>query len=130
MKLSKAKLTALKKLFKKYPLIKVVYLFGSQARGDSDALSDYDFAVYVDPTQKKKAFDILLKLSSEIGSVLHTDNYDVVVINLIDNLILKNNIVNQGVVLYEVSGYRINLEVSIVGEYRDFRILESQYYPD
>jgi predicted nucleotidyltransferase len=130
MKLSKAKLIALKKLFKKYSQIKVVYLFGSHARGDADSASDYDFALYVDPAHKNKAFEILLKLSSAIGAVLHTDNYDVVVINLIDNLILKNNIVNQGIVLYEISGYRINLEVSIVGEYRDFRILESQYYSD
>lgn len=130
MALTTLQKSKLRRIFRGNPAIKVVYLFGSQARGDADAASDFDFAVFVDPKKKKKAFDILLELNSSIALTLRTDRCDVVLINLLDNIILKNNIVNQGVVLYEVPGYRLNLELAIVGEYRDFRILEKQYYPD
>ena len=33
-------------IFKDYPEIKLVYFFGSKARGEGGPLSDYDFAVY------------------------------------------------------------------------------------
>jgi hypothetical protein len=120
----------LKPFFRKYPLIKVAYLFGSQARGDAGPGSDIDIAVYLDTGDKKKATDILLELSGKLPLILNADKVDVVVLNLADNCILKNNIVTQGKVIYEVPKYRLDLETRIVGEYRDFRILEGQYYKD
>ena len=130
MSLSRTQTSRLKKFFKSRPEIKVVYLFGSQATGQASALSDFDFAVYLDPKFKDNAFDMLIELSGRIPLLIGTDRVDVVIINSIDNLILKNSIISQGIVLYEVPGYRLDLEISIAGEYRDFRILERQYYPD
>lgn len=130
MALTRYQKKSLSTLFKRFPEIQLVYLFGSRARGDAVQASDHDFAIYVDPKKKKRAFDILLELSAKIGSILKSDNYDVVIINLTNNIIMKNNIVNQGVVIYEKPGVRLDLELAIVGEYRDFRILERQYFPD
>lgn len=67
-----------------------------------------------------------------IPVILKTDNVDVVILNqLKSNIILKNNIIQEGVLIYESPGVkRIDIEPAIIGEYRDFRIMESQYYKD
>ncbi len=67
-----------------------------------------------------------------IPVILKTDKVDVVILNqLKSNIILKNNIIQEGVLIYESPGVkRIDIELAIIGEYRDFRIMESQYYKD
>ena len=130
LKLSARKLSTLRALFKGISSIKIVYLFGSMARRDNGPMSDFDFAVYLDSKKSSQFFDVLLTLMAKIPLLLGTDKVDVVIINAIDNLILKHNIIMEGEVLYEVPGYRINAELAILGEYRDFRILERQYYPE
>ena len=83
MQITRTQKNALRSAFKIYSDIKVVYIFGSYARGDSDASSDIDFAIFIDPTKKHKAFDILLDLSSSLGLILKSDKYDVVMLNLV-----------------------------------------------
>ncbi len=129
-KFNKSTKTKLNALFQKYKAIKLVYLFGSRATGKSGKNSDYDFAVYIDPKKRDAAFDLLLTLMGQIPVILNTDKVDVVILNHLDSIILKYNIVRDGVVIYEVSKVRLDVELAIIGEYRDFRILESQYYKD
>jgi len=123
-------LNKLKILFKSIPEIKIVYLFGSQATGKTHKNSDFDFAVYLDPKKTKKSFDILITLSGKISYLLKKESVDVLILNTTHNLILKNSVITQGIVLYEIPGFRLNFEISTIGEYRDFRILEGQYYKD
>ena len=130
MSLSRVKLKELANFFKSVPLIKLVYLFGSHARGSADKFSDFDFAIYVDTLDRELASDLLLKMLAKIPLILSTDKVDVVMLNLIDNLILKNNIIMEGKLIFEVPGYRLNYELPTLGEYRDFRIMEKQYYSD
>lgn len=121
----------LQTLFKKYRAIKIVYLFGSKATGKAGPASDYDFAVYVDPKKIDDSFDILLTMMGQIPLILKTDRVDVVIINRLDSIFLKHNIVQEGIVIYEIPKInRIDVELAIIGEYRDFRIMESQYYKD
>jgi|GEM_PF-3947605 len=42
------------RLFRKHNAVKLVYFFGSHARGDEGPLSDYDFSVYLDLFDQKK----------------------------------------------------------------------------
>jgi predicted nucleotidyltransferase len=63
----------LREVFQSYPQIKLVYLFGSQARGETGPLSDYDFAVYFDEKDPKKMFNIKLELMGQLSTILRTD---------------------------------------------------------
>jgi predicted nucleotidyltransferase len=124
------KLAKLRSLFRKHRAIQLVYLFGSRATGKSGPGSDYDFAVYVNPLKLTDSFDLLLSLMGQIPLILKTDKVDVVVLNDLDSILLKHNIVQDGEVLYEIPNVRLTVELAIIGEYRDFRIMEQQYYKD
>ena len=127
---TRQKLTKLRSLFRKYKSIQLVYLFGSRATGKSGPASDYDFAVYVNPKNQGESFDLLLTLMVQIPLILGTDKVDVVILNQLDSILLKHNIVQEGQVLFEIPSIRLTLELAIIGEYRDFRIMEQQYYKD
>lgn len=108
-------------IFKLYPKIKLVYLFGSQATNKVGPLSDYDFAVYLDEKSVQKRFDIRLKLISDICTVLKTDNVDVVILNDTQAPELKYNIIKDGKLIFEKEPFKILLEPRILNEFFDFR---------
>ena len=67
--------------FKQEP-VEVVYLFGSQATGETHSRSDYDFGVvFTDALDKGGRFDKGLKYMAELGSILKTDAVEVVDLN-------------------------------------------------
>ncbi len=111
----------LKLIFRKYPTVKLVYLFGSRARGDVGPLSDFDFAFYTTEKNAKKIFDLRLKLMTVISLLLKTDNVDVVALNSIENSELKYNIIREGKVILAKEPYKVLLEPKIMNEYFDFR---------
>lgn len=58
------------------------YLFGSRARGDSRRDSDFDLAVYLDPTTPADRFATRrIELIARIAPVVGTDAVDVVLLN-------------------------------------------------
>ncbi|MDD5738335.1 MAG: nucleotidyltransferase domain-containing protein [Candidatus Pacebacteria bacterium] len=109
-----------KKIFSKYPQVKLAYLFGSRANGTAGPLSDYDFAVYLDEKNSQKRFDIRLELMAKLSLLLKTDAVDVVVINDTENPDLKYNIVKEGNLLIEKEPYKLLVEPQIINEYFDF----------
>lgn len=112
---------AIKKLVKKYPCIKLIYLFGSRARGDSGPLSDYDFAFYLDEKDSHKRFQISLNLITELSGFLKTNDVDVVILNDTDKPEFKYDIISEGKLLYEEEPYSLLVEPQILNEYFDFR---------
>lgn len=128
--ISKARQIKLRALFRKLKAIEFVYLFGSRATATSGPSSDYDLAVFVDPRQRKSSFDLLLTLMGQVPLILKTDKVDVVILNQLDNILLKHNIIRDGQVIYDNSDNRSAVELAIIGEYRDFRLLERKYYRD
>lgn len=121
------KLNKLKKIFKLYPEIKLVYLFGSQAKGKIGPLSDYDFAVYLEEKDAKKMFEIKLKLMNKLSRLLKTDKVDVTILNTVESPELKYNIIKGGKLIFEKEPYKIILEPKILSEYFDFKSLLSKY---
>lgn len=107
-------------IFKLYPQVKLVYFFGSRARGASDSLSDYDFGVYLEEKDKKKRFDIRLRLMGRLSRKLRLDAVDVVILNDAQSPELKYNIIKEGKVIYEKEPYKVSLEPRILNEYFDF----------
>jgi len=119
----KANIQSLTKIFKRYPKIKLVYLFGSRARGKEGPLSDYDFAFYLNEKDRSKIFDIKLKLLDEITRALGTDKVDVVVLNLVEEPEMKYNIIKEGRLIFEREPFKVLVEPRILNEYFDFHDL-------
>ena len=107
-------------IFKLYPQVKLVYFFGSRARGTNGSLSDYDFGVYLEEKDKKKRFDIRLSLMGKLSRQLKTDAADVVVLNDAQSPELKYSIIKEGKVIYEKEPYKTLVEPRILNEYFDF----------
>lgn len=107
-------------IFKLYPQVKLVYFFGSRAKGNDGPLSDYDFAVYLDEKDKKKRFDMRLSLMGKLSNEIGTDAVDVVVLNDTESPELKYNIIKEGKLIYEQEPYKVAIEPRILNEYFDF----------
>ncbi|MEW5907669.1 MAG: nucleotidyltransferase domain-containing protein [Patescibacteria group bacterium] len=114
------KLSNLKKIFKFYPQIKLVYLFGSRAKGKTGPLSDYDFAFYIDEKDKKKVFELKFKLMDEITNELKTDKVDIIMLDTTEGPEIKYNIIKEGKLIYGKEPYKILIEPKIFNEYFDF----------
>ncbi len=117
MELRKEKI---RNIFELYPQIKLVFLFGSRARGKAGPLSDYDFAVYLDEKDAQKRFDVRLRLMNRLSKELGTDNIDVLVLNDIKSPEVKYSIIKEGVLLHEQEPYKVLLVPRILNEYFDF----------
>ena len=114
-------------IFNGYPEIKLVYFFGSKARGDSGPLSDYDFAVYADERKAVKVFALKFSLQDKISRALGTDKVDVVMLDITQGPEIKFNIIRDGKLIYEKEPYKIIIEPKILNEYFDFRALLTRH---
>ena len=109
----------LSEFFSSVDSVTVAYLFGSTVRGETNGLSDIDIAVLFDETlTKKEAFDLQLELIGELGSLLKTNNVDLVILN--DSpLLLTYNVIRYGIVLKSEERVRIKFETKIMSRYLD-----------
>lgn len=108
------------KIFRLYPEIKLVYLFGSRVSGEVGPLSDYDFGIYLDEKDLKKRFNLRLKLIAEISKELKEDKVDVCILNDTDGPELKYNIIKNGRLIFEKKPFKVSVEPKILNEYFDF----------
>lgn len=103
--------------------IKLLYIFGSTARGEQGQLSDIDIAVYLHGPTKKAMVDLKLKLLTEFSDALKTDKIDLVILNLTDQPELKYQIITEGKLVDEQEPYRVMIEPLILNEYFDFKAM-------
>ena len=104
-----------------YPELGLVYLFGSKARNDDSALSDYDFAIYCrDDLNKKELVEKKIEILSELCKILQTDEIDVSVLNLIQSPEFKYNVITEGKLIYQKEPYKIDFETDVLNRYFDF----------
>jgi predicted nucleotidyltransferase len=118
---------SLNRIFKLFPEIKLVYLFGSQVSGKKGPLSDYDFALYLDEKEEKKMFEIKINLITQLSDILKTDKIDVVILNTVESPELKYNIIKEGKLIYQKEPFKVFLEPKILNEYFDFRLSLLKY---
>ncbi|GEM_PF-5348126 len=64
------------RIIESFKEIKPACIFGSHARGSISPLSDYDFALYLDTTDKKLIYDIKFELCDRLARLLKTDKVD------------------------------------------------------
>lgn len=97
------------------------YLFGSVAEGVESALSDVDIAVYASPGHDMD-LDERLGFQADCCRALKRDDVDVMVLNQTRNLILKEEIVRNGIVILDQAPEtRTEWEVKILHQAIDFR---------
>ena len=106
----------LTKVFKNYPEIEAVYLFGSTATGKLHRESDIDLAVYPDtPGLREKKLSILTELARlgfcDVDLVFMDEN----------DIVLQYEAVRQNIVVYQTAGFdRGSTYSKIVRQYLDF----------
>ncbi len=109
------------KIFESYSKVKLVYLFGSQVKGDIGPLSDYDFAIYFeDEIKKEEMYDLRFLIQDKLSLYFKTDKIDIVILNTTESPELKYNIIKDGKIIYEIEPYRIIVEPKILNSYFDF----------
>jgi predicted nucleotidyltransferase len=98
--------------------VRLVYLFGSQVEGDTGPMSDYDFAVLVDPSVDGRR--VVVTLAYELSRVLETADVEVVLLNRAP-VELAYAIVAQGTLLVEQdAATRIEYEADVLSRYADY----------
>jgi len=106
----------LKKVFKNYPEIEAVYLFGSAATGRLHRESDIDLAIYPGtPGLRRQKLSILTELA-RIGFC----NVDLVFMDEND-IVLQYEAIRQNIIAYQSSGFDRGTTYSrVVRQYLDF----------
>jgi uncharacterized protein len=110
-----------KRIFESFDEIKLVYLFGSTARGDRGAMSDYDFAVFVGETNRREVERIRFLLTDELARLLRADKIDVVMLDIVESPELKYIIIREGKLIFEKEPFRLLFEPNVLNEYFDFQ---------
>jgi predicted nucleotidyltransferase len=102
-------------------------LIGSQARGNPGPLSDVDIAVWHDPDLDPRGrFDLQLRLASEAGRALGTDEIDVVMLNHAPPL-MQHRAIREGRRLVERDHEeRVRLETQAILDYLDTAPLRAE----
>jgi predicted nucleotidyltransferase len=77
------------------------YLFGSTLSHQGRPLSDIDIAVYTSNKKKSNFLEIKFALYADFCRALNRNDIDVVLLNTAKNIILLENIVNEGLVIFE-----------------------------
>ncbi len=112
----------LQPVFKKYEKQLVfAYIFGSVVTGGYNiAESDIDLAFFLDSDELD--LDFQLGLMADCGRALKSDRIDLVILNQIKNLMLAEEIVRTGQVIFERDKEKRDLfEVKIIYQAIDFR---------
>ncbi len=115
-----------KSLLQEYD-IKLIYIFGSYAKGNNNANSDLDIAVLLnndyDPMDK-------LSLIGDLTSMFKRDDIDLVILNSA-NSVLKHQVIKYGKLIFmENEDIKVNFEVRVLKEYMDmepFRRIQRTY---
>lgn len=107
--------------------IKLIYIFGSYAKGKNDKNSDLDIAVLLE-----KDYNISDKLSliGDFIDIFKREDIDLVILNDV-NSVLEHQVIKYGKLVYmENEDIKVNYEVRVLKEYMDmepFRRTQMEY---
>jgi len=109
-------------VFERVGNARFAYLFGSVAKGEVTPLSDIDVAVYLSDVDPGDVFEVKLFLHGEICRALKRDDIDLVVLNTLSNMMLTEDIIRNGAVIYDRdTDARENYEVMALHKAIDFK---------
>lgn len=110
----------LNRVFQKRDEVRVIYLFGSQARGTVANFSDIDIGVLLNEDfVKESVYGYRADLTAELISLLRTNKVDLVVLNHAPPL-LAHRVLRDGIVLHcKDENERIAFEVKMLNRFLD-----------
>lgn len=101
-----------------YPAVMLVYLFGSQVKGCTGPLSDFDFAFLVDHGSITNALQA--EVHHELALIVGTGRVDVVWLPRVP-IEFQYAIIAQGVLLYRRNlAVKVEYEAYVMGRYGDY----------
>jgi len=99
--------------------VKFAYLYGSLAQGLDTSLSDIDVAVYL---KGIPSLDEELDLHLFMSRGLATDRVDLLILNRTRNIMLLEEIIKKGIVIYDTDPeFRLDFELRVLHEAIDFK---------
>lgn len=115
--------TELAPAFSKYhEEILAAYLFGSTAMGITSPSSDIDIAVLMRNSDKTSGAALKFRLYADLCRKLKRNDIDLVLLNLSGNLILNDEIIRHGKVLYTTDDdAREEFELNVLHRCADFK---------
>jgi len=110
-------------IFLLYPKeIIAAYIFGSTVKGTMSSSSDIDIAVLLRSGDKKKGATLKFRLYADLCRKLKSNDVDLLLLNLSGNLVLNNEVIRQGEVIYSSDDEaREEFELKILHRHTDFR---------
>ena len=113
--------------FSKQKSAKMVYLYGSAAKGMAGKLSDVDIGVLLDESlSKKDRFDLQLKFIGDISEILGTDRIDLVIMNDVPNSLNYEIIKTNPPLFISDSILKMDFEQMVLSRYLDRRYYEKR----
>ncbi len=114
------KLNEVKKIFvteSKNNNLLLAYIFGSQLKGKTGPLSDYDFAVLL---SKKPSFQFKYELKNKLVSVLGFEKVDLIILNYAP-IELKYHVVATGKIIFQKNSIiKTEFEADALSRYFDY----------
>lgn len=102
--------------------VTAAYLFGSTAKGEAGKLSDIDVAVLSSAEKSANPVDLRFRLQADLCRALHRSDIDLLILNTMSNLILKDEIIRNGLLVYDGdSEAREEFEIRVIHSCIDFR---------
>ncbi|MDD2366038.1 MAG: nucleotidyltransferase domain-containing protein [Desulfuromonadaceae bacterium] len=110
-------------VFSKYqPAIITAYLFGSTAKGMTTPNSDIDIALLLDSNDKTSGATLKFSIYADLCRTLKRNDIDLLLLNTSDNLILNDEIIRHGKVLYSTDNEaREKFELNVLHRSIDFK---------
>ncbi len=109
----------LRRVLERHDAVAVAYLFGSQARASTSALSDVDVAVVVDPARAGDRLTLQLELTGAVIDALGCDAVDVVLLDEAPPALAYRVIRDGQLILSRDEALRVRHRIRAVGEYLD-----------
>lgn len=78
------------------------YLFGSTAGGKAAPLSDIDIALLLAEDAAPRITDIRFPIYADLCRALKRNDIDIVILNTLSNLVLKDEIVRNAILIFDV----------------------------
>lgn len=132
--LTKTEIAKLRGIFKDYPYIASVYLFGSTTSGKAGPLSDVDIAILLKGSAPKGRELIHEEdyLSYRIAKALSAKEVEVVDLNR-QGLVFQHNVLSTGKLIYDAdSSYRVKFVTQVISHFCDFeptlRFMNKYYF--
>jgi len=115
--------TALEPVFQRVgDKIAAAYLFGSRANGQFGRMSDVDLAVLLTGEAVGAAGEIKIDLYLDCSRALKRNDIDIAVLNTTKNLFLLDEVVRNGIVLFDGDRrFREEFEVKVLHDFIEFK---------